>query len=73
VILLSLVNIVKGGTDRFDVAHFYPDSPTDVKWYMTSCQTPNGPFEGCKMWRDFITTRDLVGNGGIVVLWLLLK
>ena len=34
----------KGGTDRFGVTHFYPDSPTGVKWYMTSCQTPNGPF-----------------------------
>jgi hypothetical protein len=38
--------VAKGGTDRFDVTHFYPDSPTGVKWYMTSYQTPNGPFEG---------------------------
>jgi hypothetical protein len=25
-----------GGTNGFGVTHFYPDSPTGVKWYMTS-------------------------------------
>src|SRR5919197_6522241 len=38
--------VAKGGTDRFGVTHFYPDSPTGVKWYMTGCQIQNGSFEG---------------------------
>ena len=29
--------VAKGGTDRFGLTHFYPDSPTGVKWYIMSC------------------------------------
>ena len=35
----------KGGTDRFGVTHFYPDKPSGVQWYMTACQTANGPSD----------------------------
>jgi hypothetical protein len=38
--------VAKGGTNGFGITHFYADLPTGITWYITSCQTPNGPFEG---------------------------
>jgi hypothetical protein len=38
--------VAKGVTNRFGITHFYADLPTGIIWYITSCQTHNGPFEG---------------------------